>query len=103
MLPNAPIGLWPGLEYDGERIEDISGQMLVIYTDGLNEAENRQQEQLGDDRLLEILETMSMRSAKEVIETLYEAVRQHRAGAEPNDDLTIMSIRVDTRKKETEK
>ena len=103
MLPNAPIGLWPGLEYDGERIEDISGQMLVIYTDGLNEAENKQQEQLGDDRLLEILETMSMRSAKEVIETLYEAVRQHRAGAEPNDDLTIMSIRVDTRKKETEK
>ena len=103
MLPNAPIGLWPGLEYDGEQIEDISGQMLVIYTDGLNEAENKQQEQLGDDRLLEILETMSMRSAKEVIETLYEAVRQHRAGAEPNDDLTIMSIRVDTRKKETEK
>ena len=103
MLPNAPIGLWPGLEYDGERLEDISGRMLVVYTDGLNEAENRQQEQLGDDRLLDILETMPRCSAKEVINLLYEAVQQHRDGAEPNDDLTIMSILVDTRKKETEK
>ena len=102
MLPNAPIGLWPGLEFDGERIEDISGQMLVVYTDGLNEAENRQQEQFGDDRLLEILETMPQHTAKEVIDTLYEAVQQHRDGAEPNDDLTIMSIRVDTKKKERE-
>ena len=103
MLPNAPIGLWPGLEYDGERLEDISGRMLVVYTDGLNEAENRQQEQLGDDRLLDILETMPRCSAKEVINLLYEAVQQHRDGAEPNDDLTIMSILVDARKKETEK
>ena len=104
MLPNAPIGLWPGLEYDGERMEDIRGQLLVVYTDGLNEAENRQQEQLGDDRLLDILETMSSQSsAKEVIDALYQAVEEHRDGAEPNDDLTIMGIRVLKPKKETEK
>lgn len=103
MLPNAPIGLWPGLEYDGERLDDISRRMLVVYTDGLNEAENKQQEQLGDDRLLNLLDTMPKRSAKEVIETLYEAVLQHRDGAAPNDDLTMMSIRVDKLKKEPEK
>ena len=103
MLPNAPIGLWPGLEYDGECLENISGQMLVVYTDGLNEAENRQQVQFGDDRLLDIMETMPRCSAKEVIDALYEAVQLHRDGAVPNDDLTIMSIRVDTRKKEVKK
>ena len=103
MLPNAPIGLWPGLEYEGERIEDIRGKMLVVYSDGLNEAENRQQEQFGDDRLLSILKTMPEANAKKVIESLYEAVQKHRDGAEPNDDLTIMAIRVDTEKKATEK
>ncbi len=103
MLPNAPIGLWPGLEYDGERIDDISGKMLVVYSDGLNEAENRQQEQFGDDRLLALLKTMPGATAQQVIEALYGAVLKHRDGAEPNDDLTIMSIRVDTRKKEIEK
>ena len=85
-------------------MEDIRGQLLVVYTDGLNEAENRQQEQLGDDRLLDILETMSSQSsAKEVIDALYQAVEEHRDGAEPNDDLTIMGIRVLKPKKETEK
>ncbi|MCR5180780.1 MAG: SpoIIE family protein phosphatase, partial [Bacteroidaceae bacterium] len=42
MIPNAPIGLWPGLEYEGEEIADISGKPLFVYTDGLNEAENCQ-------------------------------------------------------------
>ena len=95
MLPNAPIGLWPGLEYDGERLEDIRGKMLVVYSDGLNEAENRQQEQFGDDHILELLRKMPEASAQKVIESLYEGVQKHRDGAEPNDDLTILSIRVE--------
>ena len=88
MLPNAPIGLWPGLEYDGERIDDINGKMLVVYSDGLNEAENREQEQFGDDQILELLQTMPEASAQQTIEALYGAVQEHRDGAEPNDDLT---------------
>ena len=103
MLPNAPIGLWPGLEYDGERIDDINGKMLVVYSDGLNEAENREQEQFGDDHILELLQTMPEASAQQTIEALYGAVQGHRDGAEPNDDLTIMSIRINTKKKDSEK
>ena len=103
MLPNAPIGLWPGLEYDGERIDDINGKMLVVYSDGLNEAENREQEQFGDDQILELLQTMPEASAQQTIEALYGAVQEHRDGAEPNDDLTIMSIRINTKKKDSEK
>ena len=103
MLPNAPIGLWPGLEYDGECIDDINGKMLVVYSDGLNEAENREQEQFGDDHILELLQTMPEASAQQTIEALYGAVQEHRDGAEPNDDLTIMSIRINTKKKDSEK
>ncbi len=94
MLPNAPIGLFPGLEYEGEQIDSIKGRPLFIYTDGLNEAENAQQEQLGDDRLLSILRTIPFHSAQQVIETLKAEVEAHRNGAEPNDDLTMMCLRV---------
>ena len=93
MLPNAPIGLWPGLEYEGEEIDSIKGRLLFIYTDGLNEAENRQQEQFGDDRLLAILRNTRFDSARQVIESLQAEVEQHRNGAEPNDDLTMMCLR----------
>ena len=92
MESNAPIGLWPDLKYVGEEIENIKGHPLFIYTDGLNEAENRQQEQFGDDRLLSILRNTRFDSSHQVIETLAAEVEKHRAGAEPNDDLTMMCI-----------
>ena len=94
MNPNAPIGLWPGLEYEGEEIDSIKGCPLFIYTDGLNEAENRQQEQFGDDRLLTILRTSHFDSARQVIDTLNAEVERHRDGAEPSDDLTMMCLKI---------
>lgn len=94
MEPNAPFGLWPGLQYVGEEIENIKGRALLIYTDGLNEAENQQLQRFGDDRLLSILRNTYFESSKQVVETLATAVEKHRNGAEPNDDLTIMCIRV---------
>ena len=94
MQPNAPIGLFPDLEYEGEEIESVKGRALFIYTDGLNEAENPQQEQFGDERLLSILRNTHFDSAKQVIESLKEEIENHRKGAEPNDDLTMMCIRV---------
>jgi sigma-B regulation protein RsbU (phosphoserine phosphatase) len=94
MIPNAPIGLWPDLEYEGEEMDTIKGRPLFIYTDGLNEAENLQQEQFGDGRLLEILRNTHFDSARQVIDTLKAEVDNHRNGAEPNDDLTMMCLRV---------
>lgn len=92
MLPNAPIGVLPGLEFKGEEIESILDRPLFIYTDGLNEAENSAKEQYGDDRLLNFLRNSSYESARQVIETISEDVEKHRDGAEPNDDLTMMCI-----------
>ena len=96
MIPNAPIGLWPGLEYEGEEIDSIKGRPLFIYTDGLNEAENLQQEQFGDDRLLDFLRNTHFDTAQQVIEALKAEVETHRNGAEPNDDLTMMCLKVET-------
>ena len=92
MLPNAPIGVLPGLEFKGEEIESILDRPLFIYTDGLNEAENSAKEQYGDDRLLNFLRNSSYESARQVIETISEDVEKHRDGAEPNDDLTMMCV-----------
>ena len=94
MEPNAPIGLWPGLEYVGEEIGDIREQPLFIYTDGLNEAENRQQEQFGDDHLLEILTGTPFEGSQPAVEQMRDEVEKHRDGADPNDDLTMMCIMV---------
>ena len=94
MLPNCPIGVMPGLQFQGEEIDSIKGRPLFIYTDGLNEAENRQYEQFGEERLLDILRNTHFETARQVIETLAAEVEHHRDGADPNDDLTMMCLRI---------
>ena len=94
MIPNLPIGLMPEFEYEGEEIADISNKPLFVYTDGLNEAENRQQDQFTDERLLEILETTPFESSRQTIELLASEVEKHRDGADPNDELTMLCVKV---------
>jgi serine phosphatase RsbU (regulator of sigma subunit) len=94
MESNAPLGLWTDLKYVGEEIESIKGCTLFFYTDGLTEAENHRQEQFGEERLLRILRNEHFDSSKGVIDTLAAEVEKHRDGAEPNDDLTMLCIRV---------
>ena len=109
---NAPLGLWEDDPFYGETIDDIRGHQLLVYTDGLNEAENAQQELLGNKRLLELMANMvggdlpldrrtlatngtqESPTSRQVIDMLKEAVEQHRAGAEPNDDLTLMCLKL---------
>ena len=89
---NQPLGLWEDDPFEGETIDDIRGKQLLVYTDGLNEAENGQKELLGNARLIELMANTVNLSSREVIDMLKEAVEQHRNGAEPNDDLTLMCI-----------
>ena len=90
---NHPLGFWGDDPFEGETIDDIRGHQLLMYTDGLNEAENAQKEQFGDDRLQQLMADMRDLSSHEVIDRLKEAVEQHRNGTEPNDDLTLMCVR----------
>ena len=94
MEANAPIGLFPGIEYVGEEMESIKGRALFVYTDGLNEAEDTAQNQFGDDRLLEILRNTPFDTARQMIDTLTAEVEKHRQGAEPNDDMTMLCLRI---------
>ena len=92
VIPNAPIGLWPGLEFEGEEMQLQGNQRLLLYTDGLNEAENRQQEQYGEDRIIQLLTSHSSSNCHDIIEDLKSDTDLFRDGAEQNDDLTMLAI-----------
>jgi serine phosphatase RsbU (regulator of sigma subunit) len=91
---NAPIGLWPDIEYVGEEMDLTSGSMMLLYTDGLNEAENRQQEQYGEDRIIQMMRSLASHSTREMVEAIKADVEQFRDGAEQSDDLTMLVFRV---------
>jgi len=93
MESNAPIGLWPELQYEGEEVDDMHGRTLFVYTDGINEAENANKEQFGEDRLKALLQR-DLGDARETSEAIHRAVAEFVGGAEPSDDLTKMCIKM---------
>ena len=94
MEPNAPLGLWPSLEFTGEHIDNIRQRRLFLYTDGLNEAEDSWQNQFGDKALLGLLTGHAAYNCQQTVEMFNEAVTEHAAGADPSDDLTMMCIKL---------
>lgn len=95
MESNVPIGLWPGIQFVGEQIESIKGQTLFVYTDGLNEAEDSDHNQFGDERLLQCLSHTVPVSSQKLTEYVLQQIEQHRQDAEPNDDLTMLCLRIE--------
>lgn len=94
MKPNAPLGFWPELEYQGECVEDISMMPFLVYSDGLNEAEDADKQQFGDEHLLELMEQLDYENAEQTIGMLKMEVEKHVKGAEQSDDLTMLCLRI---------
>lgn len=92
METNVPVGLWPEMEFVQEHIGNIKGKSLLVYTDGLTEAENSWQEQFGETQLLEVLRWNRFESARQTIDLLQREVKRHAGEAEPSDDLAMLCI-----------
>jgi len=91
---NRALGFLEGIPFYGESIDNIKGEQVLLYTDGLNEAENPKQELLGNERLIELMQDAKDLDAQQVIDMLLAAVETHRAGAIPSDDLTLLCLRI---------
>ena len=91
---NQPLGLWEDDPFYSESIDNIKGRQFLLYTDGLNEAENLEKELLGNDRLIALMQDAQNMSARQVVDMLKAAVEEHRAGADPNDDLTLLCLTI---------
>ena len=92
--PNIPLGITPGYKFQGGDVQDVRGIPFLVYTDGLNEAENADHEPFGNDRLLEVMGSAPYKDAVEMVGRMNEAVKAHVAGAEASDDLTMLCIRI---------
>ena len=94
VVPNTPLGVCMGWNFVGEHIDDIRGVPLLLYTDGLNEAENTAHEQFGNDRMLRQAACTPFTTAAELIFSMQRAVAQFVDGAEASDDLTMLCLKI---------
>lgn len=90
---NLAAGLFEGFPYSGERMQLEKGTRIVVYTDGVSEAEDMDKHLFGEDRLIDFAGKFPVRdSSVEFIEGLLGSVKHFTRGNEQNDDITIMPI-----------
>ena len=91
--PNLAAGLFEDFPYEGEQKKLEPGSRLILYTDGVTEAEREDKAQFGEDALLEWAASLTQDvTSKGAAHSLHSHVKHFTAGAEQNDDITIMTI-----------
>jgi sigma-B regulation protein RsbU (phosphoserine phosphatase) len=87
------LGLLPAGDVSTETLPLQPGERLVLFTDGVSEALDPNDDLFGEERLLEYLRDSPDRDARDTALGVLDAVRRHAAGAKQSDDITIVSVR----------
>ena len=88
--PNLPLGIMPGMVYKEQETILKYDDALMLYTDGITEAENHRHEQFGEERLKNVLK--ERRDAEGHLEAIKEEVRKFVGDAPQSDDITALLI-----------
>ncbi len=92
--PGVPLGSFHGMTYDEVTFPLVSDDVYVFCSDGVTEAMNRRGDEFGSSRLCDVVSATRHLTAKEIVHSIVEAVDAHRAGFPPNDDTTVVAIKL---------
>jgi serine phosphatase RsbU (regulator of sigma subunit) len=88
-----PVGLVPEAPYESHSHRLGTDDVLVLYTDGVWEAENPRGEEFGRERLARAVLDARDRPAREIVTSIQEEWKRFRDGAEHGDDTTLIALR----------
>jgi sigma-B regulation protein RsbU (phosphoserine phosphatase) len=88
-----PLGMFPNQTFEVERLELGSGDAILLYSDGVPEAVNRQEEEYGMSRLIDITLASCSLSPDKLVASCFTDLSSFRQGGTRIDDTTIMGIR----------
>jgi len=91
------LGFEPGLEFERTELTLRAGDALILYSDGVSEAFNPQDECYGNDRLLADAGGFSGQSAPAITSSLLQKVRAFAGSAPQSDDIAILTLKVNGR------
>jgi serine phosphatase RsbU (regulator of sigma subunit) len=87
------LGLIEAGQFSAHDVALPQGSLLVAYTDGVSEARNEADEEFGEDRICELIDSCGDRTAAEVCAAVLEAIRVYRGSRQDQDDVTVMVIK----------
>ena len=91
---NLVLGVLKSHQYSNDQIQLAPGDTLILYTDGITEAENNLEEEFGEARLDEKLAGLAGMSAGKVLQDVIDTVREFAGNAPQSDDITCLVARM---------
>ncbi|HSU82569.1 MAG TPA: SpoIIE family protein phosphatase [Thermoanaerobaculia bacterium] len=88
-----PLGLLPGARFQSRAVTLEPGDLVCLYSDGITEAASPDDEELGMERLIDLLRAERARPLEEVTEAIIHAVGEFSQGLPQGDDQTLVLLR----------
>lgn len=92
------IGLEPGDKFASSLVQEVynisDNDLYFFFSDGVNEAMNKSNDQFGMERLNDLLKKHKESSSNELIKTIASSLDYYRKGAARNDDVTMVIVKV---------
>ena len=86
------IGMMPGVEYETETIDIVKGDKIVMYTDGITEAEDKEEVEYGEERLINHIKRNLQLSPEELLSSIVDDVNNHAVDLSSQDDVTLLIL-----------
>ncbi|MGH1362935.1 MAG: GAF domain-containing SpoIIE family protein phosphatase [Calditrichia bacterium] len=87
------LGIMPGYSYNTGRVDLQTGDLLITYTDGVNEAINREGEEWGEEPLYELVSSQRDGRVKDIVGNVLLAIDAFAAGEPQADDVTMLAVK----------
>jgi sigma-B regulation protein RsbU (phosphoserine phosphatase) len=88
-----PLGLFANEKFSFEKLNLASGDMLLLYTDGVSDAVNSRDEEYGVSRLLDVATRCRSLAPADLVANCLRDIQHFRQGSPRFDDISIMGIR----------
>ena len=91
------VGIVPSNIFDA-KIEDFTrpfneGDILILFTDGLTEIENKKHIEFSNERLIDVVDRQHDKSAENIVSCIVDAIEKYTGGDSPQDDQTLLLVK----------
>jgi serine phosphatase RsbU (regulator of sigma subunit) len=94
IINGMPLGAIKEFPYEIKSLEVVSGDTILLLSDGLPELQNERQESYGYNRVKQLFEKIAENNSEEIINNIKIEVSNWINGKEPEDDISFVVIKI---------
>ena len=94
--PGMALGVKADWQYESNQLTGlIGGQIILLGTDGIWEAQNQKGARMGKDPIYQVLREHAAESASDILQSVFDSLEDFQQGTKKEDDITAVIVKVE--------